>query len=141
MNTMNGVSPEISVPANGYNDQMGIALLSSDGDSFVGDSQNEGSVYQTARIYWRITRLSDGVFEGGITGDDWYSTNPLSPFHDERWDTPQEIWNQAVSEGGTLNEVFMAWNASTEVNDRILFLASLIGTEADTNNCYAILAG
>ena len=141
MNTINGVSPEISVPTDGYNDQMGIALFSTNNDSFVGDSKSEGAVYHTARIYWVITRVSEGEFEGGITGDDWYFDISTSPFYDERWNTEQEIWDQAVAEGGTLNAVFEAWNLSTDVNARIQFLNHLIGKPADTNNCYDLIIG
>ena len=116
METINGMSPDLMLDSEGYNNSGGISLFSvnENGDTITGGSGNDGSHLTSARIYWTITRVDNGSegyrYEGGITGVSWFFKNPNSPFYPADYDSEEEIWNIA-SRYGNLNIVFQEWNS------------------------------
>lgn len=116
METINGMSPDLMLDSEGYNNSGGISLFSvnENGDTITGGSGNDGSHLTSARIYWTITRIDNGsgghTYEGGITGENWFFDDTDSPFHPEPYNSEEKIWNIA-SRDGNLNIVFQEWNS------------------------------
>lgn len=116
METINGMSPDLMLDSEGYNNSGGISLFSvnENGDTITGGSGNDGSHLTSARIYWTITRIDNGsggyTYEGGITGVSWFFDDPNSPFYPEPYNSKEEIWNIA-SAYNNLNIVFQEWNS------------------------------
>ncbi len=146
METISGMSPDLMLDSEGYSNSGGISLFSAgeSGDTITGGSGNDGSYETSSRIYWTITRISngDGSYDyiGGITEAGWFFNDPNSPFYPEPYNSAQEIWNIA-SRDGNLNMVFQEWNADTTADGnlkRVNFLHK-IGQEAP--NCYSVIAG
>ena len=143
MNSYNGQSPEIYAQSSGnYNREGRIAVLSSDNNTYFGDSSNTGNITQMARIYWTITQVSEGEFEGGITGVDWFFKDPNSPFYNETWNSEQKIWNELTGVGaGSLSRVFVEWNNRISTDGIIDFMDMLGETTCSSNNCYDLYFG
>lgn len=146
METINGMSPDLMLDSEGYNNSGGISLFSvnENGDTITGGSGNDGSYETSARIYWTITRIDNGsgghTYEGGITGVSWFFDDPNSPFYPEPYNSKEKIWDIA-SAYNNLNIVFQEWNADISPdgkNKKIDFLHRL---SDEAEECYNLILG
>lgn len=117
METINGVSPDFLIENDSYSNNGGISLFSADDkETIFGGSKDDGSNVSSSRIYWTITRVPDSsqpdgyAYSGGITGVSWYTEIEQSPFYNEKYDEPSEIWAIA-SANGNLSIIFDEWNS------------------------------
>lgn len=130
MSTINGESQPIIIDEE-YSNNGGIALFSTnDGGTVSGGSSEEGVYNSIFRIYWTITYDGSSTYTGGITGIDWYQSDPLSPFY---MVNESDIWNNA--QDGNLSEYFGPWNTNTLDDEKVLFLAKL------TRGCFKLSLG
>lgn len=80
------------------------------------NGQGSGGYYEQG-----ITIFYDPTADGGITGEEWYTDDPNSPFHGA---TPAEIETH-YNENQNLNFYFSAWGNSTTA-DRDTFVKETI---------------
>lgn len=131
METIYGESAEIQVN-DGYSNGGGIALYAADDSTISGGSGTEGSYNSSFRILWTITRVDENTYTGGISGKDWFTDEPLSPFYQAQVD---DIWFAA--QDGNLEEYYGLWNSNTSADDKIRFLDHLMNY---ANGCYRLIA-
>ena len=130
MSTINGESQPIIIDEE-YSNNGGIALFSTnDGGTVSGGSSEEGVYNSIFRIYWTITYDGSSTYTGGITGIDWYQSDPLSPFFGV---AESDIWEKA--QDGNLSEYFSPWNEKTADGQKVEFLAKL------TDGCFRLSLG
>lgn len=133
MSTIYGESLPMSLQDDGYANGGGIALYAANDEGTIsGGSGDEGSYNSFFRIYWTITKVGD-IYTGGISGNDWFSSEPLSPFYEI---SPDQIWENA--QDGVLDEYFAPWNSGTTDDQKIQFLNFL---RSYANGCYKLAAG